>query len=586
MMSEVEMSDDDRLRHLISALSAASSFEEAANVLLRTALETVQSNLAGSADTAEGRLLRGILYLRPLDGYQRLVGIEFSSGEPTGSTAYLTSATAWRWIVEHQTQVSIDVHRGALLAWSGDHPTVLRDDQGLQEAPGQRTRDSLLNRQVTHVHVVPLLLPGDGVRGAFSLEMVCRQAIGHEAFWAPCIVGLDRLTAVASPYIIALPSRSVATTQPDQFLPVVGKATARLTEMLRVFAQQEETILLSGPTGVGKSRLAFWCHARSTRREQPFEVVDLLSIPEELQMAELFGWKRGAFTGAVKDTTGALGRAEGGTLFIDEIDKLSLKAQSGLLRVLEERRYRPLGDNAGARQANVRFLIGTNADLWSAVRVGRFREDLYYRISVLPIQIPPLAERLDEIAGWARYMANRHHREKGAPGQVAFELAGLELLEVADWPGNLRQLDNVIRRAYTIAIANAGQGTCEITIGKEHVAQALGKEASHCESALLTELWRAAEVFAREAERRYRLGDSLSLDLTDSFRGMVLAATIRRHGSSDETFAILSQSHLLKNRNQYRVIHRELERVRDLVNIVGGTCGELNDVLKKNARQA
>jgi DNA-binding NtrC family response regulator len=585
-MAELEMSDDDRLRHLISSLSTATSFEEAANALLKTALGTVQASLAGFTYAGDGRLLRGVLYLRPIDGYQRLVGIEFPSGEPTGSTAYLTSATAWRWMVEHQTQVSIDVHRGALLAWSGDQPTLLRDDQGPQEAPSDKTRDSLLGRQVTHVHVVPLLLPGGGVGGAFSLEMTCKQAIGRESIWPGCVVDLERLAAVASPYVMALPSRSVATTEPDQFLPVVGKATARLTEMLRIFAQQEETILLSGPTGVGKSRLACWCHAQSSRREQPFEVVDLLAVPEELQMAELFGWKRGAFTGAVKDTTGALGRAEGGTLFIDEIDKLSLKAQSGLLRVIEERLYRPLGDNAGARQANVRFLIGTNADLFSAVRLGRFREDLYYRISVLPIQIPPLAERLDEIAGWARYMANRHHREKSGQGQVGFQPAALELLEAADWPGNLRQLDNVIRRAYTIAMANAGAGSGDITIGKDHVALALGKEASHGESALLVELWRAAEAFAREAERRYQRGDALSLDLTDSFRGLVLAATMRRHGSGDETFAILSQSHLLRNRNQYRVIHRELERTRDLASTVGGTCAELNDVLTRNVRQA
>jgi len=575
------MSDDAPLFELLSSLSAAASFEEAADALLKTALAIVQGILASSVHANDARLLRGILYLRPVDGYQRLVGIEFPSGKPTGSVAYLTSATAWRWMVEHQTQVSIDVHRGALLAWSDGRPTVLRDAQGTEEAPSDKTRDSLLRREATHVHVVPLCAPGGGVHGAFSLEGACRNPIGQEFIWPQCMGDMERLAALASPYLIALPARSVPTIEPDQYLPVVGRATSRLTGLLRVFAQQEETILLSGPTGVGKSRLARWCHAQSSHRDRPFEVIDLLSVPEELQMAELFGWKRGAFTGAVKDSSGALGRAEGGTLFIDEIDKLSLKAQSGLLRVLEDRKYRPLGDNADASHANVRFLIGTNADLWTAVRAGLFREDLYYRISVLPVQIPPLSERQDEIAGWAQYMANRHHRDKGAQGQVTFEPAALDRLESTGWPGNLRQLDNVVRRAYAMAIANRG-GTRDIVIEEKNVSQALGQESGPGESSVLAELWRAANLFAREAERRYRKGEALSLDLADSFRGMVLAATIRRYGTGEETFAILSQSHLLPNRNQYRVIRRELERARNLADAVGGICEELKEVLKNN----
>ena len=139
------MSDDAPLFDLLSSLSAATSFEEAADALLKTALAIAQGILASSVHAHEARLLRGIVYLRPVDGYQRLVGIEFPSGKPTGSAAYLTSATAWRWMVEHQTQVSIDVHRGALLAWSGDSPTVLRDAQGIEDAPSDKTRDSLLS---------------------------------------------------------------------------------------------------------------------------------------------------------------------------------------------------------------------------------------------------------------------------------------------------------------------------------------------------------------------------------------------------------------------------------------------------------
>src|SRR4051812_41931635 len=154
------------------------------------------------------------------------------------------------------------------------------------------------------------------------------------------------------------------------------------------------------------------------RYGQSFEVLDILGVPEDLQMAELFGWKRGAFTGAVKDNPGAISRAEKGTLFLDEIDKLSMRAQAGLLRFIEERLYRMLGDDTSTtRRADVQLLVGPNADLKAAVRSGRFREDLYYRVNVLPVRLPPLAERLDELPKWAGYMLSRCHAESGGVGE-------------------------------------------------------------------------------------------------------------------------------------------------------------------------
>src|SRR5206468_257763 len=132
----------------------------------------------------------------------------------------------------------------------------------------------------------------------------------------------------------------------DPLLPVVGPSMEGLINLLRVFSRQEETVLISGPTGTGKSRLARWCHAQSPRRERTFETVDLQTVPVDIQMAALFGWRKGAFTGAVGDQAGWVEQADGGTLFLDEVDKLSLSAQAGLLQLLEERRYRVLGDRA------------------------------------------------------------------------------------------------------------------------------------------------------------------------------------------------------------------------------------------------
>jgi DNA-binding NtrC family response regulator len=321
-------------------------------------------------------------------------------------------------------------------------------------------------------------------------------------------------------------------------LPVTGATMQSLIDMLRVFAQQEETILLSGPTGAGKSRLARFCHACSPRAQSAFETLDLTTVPEDLQMAELFGFRKGAFTGAVRDSAGCLGRAEGGTLFIDEIDKLSLKAQAGLLRVLEERTYRPLGDGAGERPAKVRFIVGTNANLAALVRSGLFREDLYFRIHVLPVRVPPLAQRKDEIVPWAEHMLDRRHAETGRGGRAVLSEAASRLLAVQPWPGNLRQLDNIVRRAYALFLveparpagASSPGDTAIIQIDVRHIERALAYESLDAEPpSLLSLLQATAAAFVQEAEKR-RGGAPLDADWTEALRGFVYGAAVQRLG--------------------------------------------------------
>jgi DNA-binding NtrC family response regulator len=566
------MRDTERLRAAAVSLRSARTFEDAATAALAAMLAAADAALAGSAYAGRGRVLRGMVHFRPGEGYRRLWVIERdAAGAPIPAAiagAYLPSATAWRWIAEHGAAIAVDVHAGLL---HPDRSAPLALPEGATATLALRsdeTRARLLGRDATHVYVTPLRAPGGAVSGMISLEVECRAAMGRPFVWPDVAEALDLLADLAAPHLASLPLRPAQTAATDELLPVIGAATAGLAELLRVFAQQEETILLAGPTGAGKSRLARFCHARSRRREQRFEVLDLLTVPEDLQMGELFGYRRGAFTGAVKDNPGAVARAEGGTLFIDEIDKLSLKVQASLLRVLEERVYRSIGDGDGERRADVRFLVGTNADLLSAVRAGRFREDLYYRINVLPVRVPPLAERRDEIPGWAAYMLARRHREGGGAGTATLAEDAERLLAESAWPGNLRQLDNIVRRAYALLLADHG-APGDVVLGRKHVERALAYEragsAEASEATLLDELRRAARAFAREASRR----EGLTLDAASAFPGLVLEAAVEQHGGRDEAFKALGRADLLKNRNHHRVYKRELDVVETLLAALG-----------------
>jgi DNA-binding NtrC family response regulator len=574
------MGDHDILPSMVSELAAARYFEEAAAAALRAMLSAAAEALAASPRPGRGRVLRGVIHLRPGDSYRRLWATEPEPGPgaPGADAASLHSATAWRWVCERGRPLSIDLVLGMVRPWDASGKAASGDEGAALAFSSAETRQRLLRRDTTHLHVLPLRAPGGSIDGMVSIEVRCPPP-AVEAFSSPaCCERLSLLANVAAPYLTALPLRPVTAPKPDDLLPVVGASTAALIELLRVFAQQEETLLIAGPTGAGKSRLARWCHEQSRRKGKPFEVLDLLSVPEDLQMAELFGWKRGAFTGAIKDSPGSLARAEGGTLFLDEIDKLSLKAQAGLLRVLEERAYRPVGESAGTHRADVRFIVGTNADLREAVRAGRFREDLYYRINVLPIKVPPLAERRDELPRWASYMLARRHQDAGRDGEARFTGDALTLLLDFPWPGNLRQLDNIVRRAYALALSDATGASRDLLIQACHVERALAYEGGD-NPALLEHLQRAAVAFVREAERR--AGAGLSLDLADAFRGLVLGMAVQKLGDRDAALELLGLGGFVKSRNQHKILRRELDRISDLLRALGKDAnGTLSEIVK------
>jgi transcriptional regulator with PAS, ATPase and Fis domain len=372
------------------------------------------------------------------------------------------------------------------------------------------------------------------------------------------------------PMLASTDAAPIPPTQVDALLPVVGTSMAGVIEMLRVFAQQEEPILISGPTGAGKSRLARWCHEQSSTRPNAFEILDLSTVPEELQMAELFGWKKGAFTGAIRDNPGLIARARGGTLFIDEIDNLSPRAQAGLLHVLEDRTYRVLGDNGSEKPAEVRFIIGTNARLHEAVREKRFREDLYYRINVLPVKLPPLRDRPDEIPMWAHYMANRRHATRVPDGRVELSTQAEATLLSQDWPGNVRQLDNIVRRAYAIALmTHGGAPPRDLRLEDEHIQRALAYEEVEEGNSLVDALLSAAVAFVSAAQKGAAAGTPLDLDSSDGFKGFVLAVATEKMGSREDAFRLFGREKLVTSRNHQKVFRRELERAQSVCTSIG-----------------
>jgi transcriptional regulator with PAS, ATPase and Fis domain len=209
------------------------------------------------------------------------------------------------------------------------------------------------------------------------------------------------------------------------------------------FAHSNVTILLTGETGTGKGVLARFIHEMSPRSRGPFVQFPCASIPQELLENELYGHEEGAYTDARKPSKGHVAAARGGTLFLDEIDMLPVLAQAKLLHLLQEKEYHRLGSDQVSR-SDVRIVCATNADLGEAVKTGRFREDLYFRVRVAEIAVPPLRERRDDILPLARYFLRKYSEEGGASLEGLTDDVEKKLLNF-DWPGNVRELEHVIQ---------------------------------------------------------------------------------------------------------------------------------------------
>jgi two-component system nitrogen regulation response regulator GlnG len=248
--------------------------------------------------------------------------------------------------------------------------------------------------------------------------------------------------ALAAPARKQIPPEAA---QPDERLPLIGRSPS-MQEIYRIIArltQADLTVMISGESGTGKELVAKALHDYGKRRNGSFVAVNMAAIPKELIESELFGHERGAFTGATARGMGRFEQAEGGTLFLDEIGDMPLEAQTRLLRVLQQGEYTTVGGRTPIK-TDVRIIAATNRDLRQLIQQGLFREDLFYRLNVVPMRLPPLRERREDIPDLVRHFL-RKAESSGLPSK-RLDPAATERLKLHSWPGNVRELENLVRR--------------------------------------------------------------------------------------------------------------------------------------------
>ncbi|HWA71375.1 MAG TPA: sigma 54-interacting transcriptional regulator [Polyangiaceae bacterium] len=327
------------------------------------------------------------------------------------------------------------------------------------DAPNEAmSSESLLGASIYSTMGIPLW-KGEEVLGVLQVDSRGAPAMfgSADVNWLGVLAANASLAIANARLIQRLSSAGQALKKENTFLrrrerarsdggEIVGKSRA----MSELFAQLDKvvdtrvSVLIHGETGTGKELIASALHQRSKRRDKLFVAQNCAAFPENLLESELFGHKRGAFTGATEEKKGLFEIADGGTLFLDEIGEMPLTLQGKLLRALQEGEVRQVGGTT-TKQVDVRIVAATNRDLDVEVRAGRFREDLYYRLRVFPVRVPPLRERRDDVPLLARYFLARYTAEFGKSVE-GFTDAALNVLSAHDWPGNVRELENEVQR--------------------------------------------------------------------------------------------------------------------------------------------
>jgi len=337
-----------------------------------------------------------------------------------------TASGLWRWVAAGEGDLVIT-------------DVVLPDENGFDLIPRiKRIRPDL-----------PVV-----VMSAQNTILTAIAAAEHGAFdYLPKPFDLKELTSIVQRALAAPEKRrDPASAEADDRLPIIGRSPA-MQEIYRVIArltQSDLTVTIIGESGTGKELVARALHDYGRRKRRSFVAVNMAAIPKELVESELFGHERGAFTGAINRGIGRFEQAEGGTLFLDEIGDMPLDAQTRLLRVLQQGEYTSVGGRTPIR-AEVRIIAATNRDLRQLIQQGLFREDLYYRLNVVPLRLPPLRERVEDIPDLVRHFLRRAE-EQGLPAKRV-DADALDVLKRHRWPGNVRELENLIRR---LAVLHSG----------------------------------------------------------------------------------------------------------------------------------
>jgi two-component system nitrogen regulation response regulator GlnG len=328
------------------------------------------------------------------------------------------AATLWRWIADGDGDLVIT-------------DVIMPDENGLDLIPRIKKLRPDLRVIVMSAQNTLLTAVKATERGAFE--------------YLPKPFDLRELISVVERALSAPVSTTSDEETDDEQLPLIGRSPA-MQEIYRSIARLMGTdlsVLITGESGTGKELVARALHDFGKRRSGPFVAINMAAIPRELIESELFGHERGAFTGAAQRSSGRFEQAKGGTLFLDEIGDMPFEAQTRLLRVLQEGEYTSVGGRAPIR-ADSRIIAATHRDLSHLIRQGVFREDLFYRLNVAPVRIPPLRERTADIPALARHFASQAARE-GLPAKVLDD-AAMERLRRYRWPGNVRELENLVRR--------------------------------------------------------------------------------------------------------------------------------------------
>ena len=342
------------------------------------------------------------------------------SGYQVRSTG--NAATLWRWVEDGEGDLVIT-------------DVIMPDENGLDLIPRIRRVRPELRILVMSAQSTLMTAVKAAQRGAF--EYLPKPFDLKELL---SVVG-RALTAPA----LAVAAQTAAPKDSEERLPLIGRSAA-MQHIYRTIARlttTELTVMVNGESGTGKELVARALHDYGKRRTGPFVAVNMAAIPRELIESELFGHERGAFTGAHNRTQGRFEQANGGTLFLDEIGDMPAEAQTRLLRVLQEGEFTSVGGRQPIR-SNVRIVAATHRDLKSAIRAGQFREDLFYRLNVVPICLPPLRERSEDVPLLAAHFLEAA-RNSGLPGKTLDEGA-LQQLRQHRWPGNVRELENLMRR--------------------------------------------------------------------------------------------------------------------------------------------